>query len=248
MIVAILSDIHANYEALDTILQYLHTIDVRDIVCCGDIVGYGPDPVECISALQRDRYFFRSVYGNHDQAFLTDSMDIYFNEDAVVALNIQKNLVHKEQIDFIKLLPSVIVDKKFTVTHSFLDPHHPYRYVLDENTAYRNATLNKKNSILFIGHSHNPSIFEIQSNNTIDVHKAKNGLDWTLKPDCKYVINVGSVGQSRDGNSDCSFGLFDTNAMQLKILRFPYPIYKTQEKMNEKGFPEFLVKRLAKGF
>jgi predicted phosphodiesterase len=246
MIIAILSDIHANYEALDTILRYLHTIDVRDIVCCGDIVGYGPSPVECISTLQK--YSFRSVYGNHDQAFLTDSMDIYFNEDAVVALNIQKNLVHKEEISFIQSLPAVIQDKKFTITHSYLDPQHPYRYVLDENTAYRNATLNKKNSILFIGHSHNPSIFEIHSNNSIDVYKAKNGLDWTLQPDCKYVINVGSVGQSRDGNSDCSFGLFDTDAMQIKIFRFPYPIYKTQEKMAEKGFPEFLIKRLAKGF
>jgi predicted phosphodiesterase len=246
MIYAILSDIHANYEALDTILCYLNTIDVRDIICCGDIVGYGPEPVECIHALQK--YFLQSVYGNHDQAFLTDSMDIYFNEDAVVALNIQKNLVHKIEIDFIRSLPSTIVDKKFTVTHSFLDPQHPYRYVLDENTAYRNASLNKKNNILFIGHSHNPCIFEIFSNNQIEVHKAKSGLDWTLKPNCKYVINVGSVGQSRDRNPDCSFGLFDSDAMQLKILRFPYPIYKTQEKMDSKGFPEFLIKRLAKGF
>ncbi len=246
MIYAIFSDIHANYEALSTVLRYLDDLDIKDIVCCGDIVGYGPNPVECINRLQN--YRFKSVLGNHDQAFITDTLDIYFNEDAVVALNIQKNLVKKPEIDFIKKLPRVGYEKRFTYTHSYLDGNHPYRYVLDETTASKNASLNKKNNVLFIGHSHIPCVYDIDPNGNIETHKAKNGLDWDIQPTHKYVINVGSIGQSRDGNPDSSFALFDSNAMLIKILRFPYPIFKTQQKMIKKGFPEFLVKHLERGF
>lgn len=245
MIYAIISDIHANYEALSCVLKYLKDIDVNDIVCCGDIVGYGPNPVECIDALRE--FNFDSVRGNHDQAFLTDSLDIYFNEDAVVALNIQKSFIHRNEIEFVKKLPTIKRKKNFTFTHSFLDAEHPYKYVLDEESALADSDLNTKNNILFIGHSHVPQIYEISKERIVTTHRAHNGIDWELTPESKYVINVGSVGQSRDGNPDCSFALFDTNAMLLKILRFPYPIYKTQKKMKEKGFPEFLIKRLSRG-
>jgi predicted phosphodiesterase len=245
MICAIVSDIHANYEALSCVLQYLKEIDIQDIVCCGDIVGYGPNPIECIDALKE--FKLDAVRGNHDQAFLTDTIDIYFNEDAVVALNIQKSFVHRKEIEFVKSLPSIKRRQNFTFTHSFLDTLHPYKYVLDEKSALADADLNTKNNILFIGHSHVPQVYEITKDRVVSAHRAHNGIDWQLEPENKYVINVGSVGQSRDGNPDCSFALFDTTAMLLKILRFPYPIYKTQKKMKEKGFPDFLIKRLSRG-
>ncbi|MFA6989711.1 MAG: metallophosphoesterase family protein, partial [Candidatus Gastranaerophilaceae bacterium] len=94
MIYAIISDVHANLEALSVAINYIIDIGIRDILCCGDLVGYGPDPSNCIAFLKR--YNFQSVLGNHDKALLTDSLSIYFNEEAVIALNIQKEKTSAE--------------------------------------------------------------------------------------------------------------------------------------------------------
>ncbi len=243
MIYAIFSDIHGNLEALTVAINYIVDLGITDIICCGDITGYGPNPQECIQFLQR--YSFVSVAGNHDRAIVKDSLGIYFNEDAVIALNIQKLNLNKKEIEYIKKLPKKIKYSNFVVTHSSLDPKTPYRYVIDENSA-RNTLAKTRKQIVFNGHSHIPTIFKL-TDNRFETISAKDGLDMDLSDQSRYIINVGSVGQPRDGSPEISFGLYDNISNIIRIVRLPYDFAKTQEKMKQMGFPEFLVYRIGFG-
>lgn len=243
MIIAVISDIHANLEALTVAINFILERNASRILCCGDIVGYGPDPSSCINLLRR--YDFKSVYGNHDRAILTDSIGIYFNEDALVALNIQKNLIDAEQNKFIRKLPFTILEDDYTLTHSFLSRRDPYKYVLDERTALENITLTKK-QILFIGHSHIPSCIVFEGEQ-IKFINAFNGLRVNIEKGKRYLINVGSVGQPRDGNPKLSVCLYDTENNLIEIFRLPYKFDLTIKKMIDLGFPKNLYKRLSLG-
>jgi predicted phosphodiesterase len=243
MIYAIFSDIHGNLEALTIAINYIADLGISNILCCGDTVGYGPNPSECFQFLKR--YNFVSVAGNHDRAIVKDSVGIYFNEDAVIALNIQRNLLTSNDLSYIKKLPSLISYKNFLLTHSSLNKKTPYQYILDESTA-RNSLKRTKKHLIFNGHSHVAGVFKL-SNEHYSFISGKNGLDIDLDQQFHYIVNVGSVGQPRDGNPELSFCLFDTEAMIVRIVRLPYPIAKTQEKMKQLNFPDFLVQRLNHG-
>jgi diadenosine tetraphosphatase ApaH/serine/threonine PP2A family protein phosphatase len=218
-------------------------IGVKDILCCGDLVGYGPDPSECISFLKR--YNFQSVLGNHDKAILTDSLSIYFNEEAVIALNIQKEKMNSDDLHFIKSLPLQIIKNEFVITHSFLDKKRPFKYIIDAESAMENLSFTKKN-IIFCGHSHIPGVF-VSYENQVEYISGKPGLSFQVDTKSKYVINVGSIGQSRDKNVDLCFALYDTDQKTVKLIRIPYSIAKTQEKMRKLNFPPFLYNRLSLG-
>jgi predicted phosphodiesterase len=244
MIYGIISDIHANLEALTVAINYLIEQGVSEIFCCGDIVGYGPDPSGCISFLKR--YNFKSVHGNHDRAILTDSIGIYFNEDALVALNIQKFIVSSKDIEFLKRLPFAITENNFLITHSFLNKKDPFKYVLDRDTAKEDMELAKK-QILFIGHSHIPSCFTFEDKN-IQYSDAFNGLEILIERDKKYLVNVGSIGQPRDGNPRLSLCIYDVDKNKIRIVRLTYPVNLTMQKMKEKEFPKNLYNRLVIGY
>lgn len=244
MIYGIISDIHANLEALTVAINFFMNQDVSEILCCGDIVGYGPDPSLCINFLKR--YNFKSVYGNHDKAFLTDSIGIYFNEDALIAINMQKFLVSNKDIDFIKKLPFTINENNFIITHSSLNKKDPFKYILEKNTARDNIELSKK-QILFIGHSHIPSCY-IFENGNITYLDGFNGLEIEVEKNKRYIINVGSIGQPRDGNPKLSACIYNSKENKIKIVRLSYPVELTIKKMKEKDFPKNLYTRLAIGF
>lgn len=243
MVYAILSDVHANLEALSVAINYIIDMGIKEILCCGDLVGYGPDPSSCISFL--NRYHFQSVLGNHDKAMLTDSLSIYFNEEAVFALNIQKENMTAEDLSFLKTLPLQIIKNDFVITHSFLDKKRPFKYVIDAESAVENLSYTKKN-IIFCGHSHIPGVY-ISYENRVEYVPANQGLNLQLEPKHKYVINVGSIGQSRDRNTDLSFALYDSEQSTVRLIRLPYPVAKTQEKMKNMNFPPFLYQRLSQG-
>jgi len=243
MIIAIISDIHANLEALTVAINFILERNASKILCCGDIVGYGPDPSSCINLLRR--YDFKSVYGNHDKAILTDSIGIYFNEDAIVALNIQKNLINAEQIGFIKKLPFTISEDEYILTHSFLSKQSPYKYVYDEKTATENMALTRKR-ILFIGHSHIPG-FVVFEGEKVTFMNAFNNISINIEKGKRYLVNVGSIGQSRDGNPQLSVCIYDTEDNFIEIVRLPYRVDLTVKKMIELGFPKNLYKRLSLG-
>jgi predicted phosphodiesterase len=243
MIYAIFSDIHGNLEALTVAINYVMDLGITKILCCGDTMGYGPNPIECLHFIQK--YQCLSVAGNHDKAIVKDSVGIYFNEDAVIALNIQRSNLSLNDIDYLKKLPSKRVFRNFVITHSSLDKRTPFRYITDEASA-RNSFKNTRKNIIFIGHSHIPSCFIIEKNNFQSL-SAKYGLDLDIEKGKRYIINVGSIGQPRDGNPELSLCLFDDISMIVRIVRLPYPVTKTQELMKNMDLPDFLIQRLNHG-
>ncbi len=243
MIYAILSDIHGNLEALTVAINYIVDLGINQIICCGDIVGYGPNPSECLHFLLR--YPLEVVAGNHDRAIIKDSIGIYFNEDAVIALNIQRTEMQYHDFAYLSKLPGKKELKSFAFTHSSLDMKKPYQYVVDE-ASIRNSLKKTRKKIVFNGHSHIPACYMVKDHD-FDCLPAKHGLDIDIEDDKRYIVNVGSVGQPRDGNPELSFCLFDDVSMIIRIVRLPYPYEITQKKMMEKKFPDFLMQRLAYG-
>ncbi len=243
MIYAIFSDIHGNLEALTVAINYVVDLGITKILCCGDTMGYGPNPIECLHFIQQ--YQCLCVAGNHDKAIVRDSVGIYFNEDAVVALNIQRTNLSLQDIEYLKKLPSKRVFRSFVITHSSLDKRTPFRYITDEISA-RNSLRNTRKNIVFIGHSHIPSCF-ILGKNTFQSVSAKYGIDLDIEKGNKYIINVGSIGQPRDGNPELSLCLFDDISMIVRIVRLPYPVSVTQEHMKKMDLPDFLIQRLNHG-
>jgi len=150
-----------------------------------------------------------------------------------------------EEIEYLRTLPMQINKESFTITHSFLDKKKPFKYVLDSETAFDNLSFTKRN-IIFLGHTHIPCVYVFNGSN-VEYLDGSLGLTLEMNPRNKYVINVGSVGQSRDNNADLSFGIFDSSLNYLRLIRLPYPIAKTQVKMKKLGFPEYLYKRLSQG-
>jgi len=239
--IGIFSDIHGNLEALTASLERLDQEHVDAIVSLGDIVGYGADPNECID-LVRVRCQI-SLLGNHDAAALGHLDISYFNPYAKKSVMWTGTILTEDHRRYLEGLELLIVRDDMTFVHS--TPHQPkdWNYIF---TVY-DARLNFKffsTQICFIGHSHQPVFIVLSPLNEIFVHPSPK-LD--IQAGHRYIINVGSVGQPRDGNPDSSLVVFDTEKRIIEHLRVPYDIEKVQDKMLKAQIHPFLIERLAYG-
>lgn len=240
---AIISDIHSNLEALESVLIYLQSNPVDKIISCGDIIGYGPNPVQCINKLKMLNNFI-SVIGNHDAAVLGKTDISNFNNDAKEAIKINKNMLSKNELDYLNSLKtSLSIDNTLFVHGSPRDPINEYLFLFEKFIQMMSFF---KEKICFIGHTHHPIIFEYDINNnngcfyqSIDIFELDNSK--------RYIINVGSVGQPRDNNPNSCVVFFDSKYMTISFKRLPYNIEKTQKKMAELNLPEKLIQRLSFG-
>jgi predicted phosphodiesterase len=239
---AIISDIHSNLEALNSVLEFLQLNHVDKIICCGDIVGYGPDPKQCINKL-RSINNFSSVMGNHDAAII-DKTDISnFNNEAKEAIKINKSMMSKDEMDYLNSLKTTISENNSLFVHgSPRDPINEYLFLLEKFNEVMSFFTEK---ICFVGHTHHPIVFESNGNDNniffqnVDVFE--------LEDNKRYIINVGSVGQPRDNNPQSSVVFFDTKYSTVSFKRLPYDIEKTQEKMSKLNMPDKLIQRLSFG-
>jgi predicted phosphodiesterase len=237
---AVISDIHSNLEALRAVKKEIVKQDVDKIIFLGDIVGYGPDPNECIEAIKDLSDIL--IAGNHDFGAVGMTDIGTFNTLALTAIGWTIGLLTNENKRFLKQLPlsSTIKDENIFLVHS--TPREPERwhYLLDS----RDAGINFKHfneKVCFLGHSHRPAIMELAPDGTITVYKESSGI----KEGCRYIVNVGSVGQPRDGNPDAAYVIYDTDSVEIK--RVSYDIVLTQKRMREAGLPSLLIKRLEFG-
>ena len=245
MIVAVISDIHANLEALNAVLDEIGSENIKNVWILGDILGYGPLPNECIDVV-RDMGAVM-IIGNHDLGTLREIDIDNFNEDGKKAIKWQRLRLSPDNLDFIKGLPEKAnpIDDVLMIHGS---PRHPvWEYVIaswiaDENFSHFNE------KICFFGHTHLPTVYKkVYENGSEKIEvKAGDRLEISEK-DFRWMINPGSVGQPRDGNPDSSFLIFDTNNMSIEFRRVAYQIDKTQEEMRGVGLPPFLRERLTKG-
>jgi predicted phosphodiesterase len=240
--IAIFSDIHGNLEALKAVLADMGEMGVQDKFCLGDIVGYGPDPAKCLKMI-RD-LGCPILLGNHDEGCVALEPDISFNTYARTALEHARRQLSDEQKDFLKTLPMKIEADGFTVVHASLCDKEAWPYVLDIGDAIKHFHFQTQ-SVCFCGHTHKPAVWREIKDDKVQ------GLPivppFTLDPAAKYLINVGSVGQSRTLNSDACYVIYDTLPRKIEYRFVPYAFKKTQNKIIRAGLPRFLAQRLALG-
>jgi predicted phosphodiesterase len=229
---AVISDIHANVEALTKAFQLIDAENVDEIICLGDLVGYGPNPNEC-AELVRSRCSI-VILGNHDAAALDPSQAYDFNPVARKALLWTVRQLSAESRAFLSSLPLLARRENILFVHSSPDNPPAWDYVISAADA-ASAILHFKEKLCFIGHTHIPGIF------------SGNAKVKSISSDAQYLVNVGSVGQPRDGNPMLSFGIFNSTTWEYKHTRSAYEIQKTTGKILAAGLPEELGFRLMCG-
>ena len=229
---AIISDIHSNLEALTRAFELIDQESIQEVVCLGDIVGYGANPNECVG-LVRDRCTI-VLRGNHDAAAVNPSNAESFTRNARIAAEWTGKELSDSNKKFLEGLPYTYRMDEILFVHS--SPYQPesWYYVLTEEDL-QSAFQSFEERICFIGHSHFPGIF------------SEEGPALSVSPAERYVVNVGSVGQPRDGNARLSFGIFDTERWNYRNIRSEYPFQIAAEKILRAGLPRALADRLTLG-
>ncbi|MGB9682580.1 MAG: metallophosphoesterase family protein [bacterium] len=242
MKIAVISDIHGNLEALNTVLECLEK-DIEKIICLGDIVGYGPNPKECCDIIrEKDIY---SLCGNHDAACFDDSLIDYFNPYAREAIIWTRFQLTDEYVSFLKGLPFEGFLHGFRVVHGA--PGSPFDYIMTSSDA-REAFLSFGEDLCFIGHSHIMEFYEQKKGHPLVRQlPLRNQQELVIEDDKRYIINVGSVGQPRDRDPRAGYIVYDTEAKVIKAYRVEYRIDIVQRKMQLKGLPPILWERLELG-
>lgn len=232
MRIAIISDIHANLEALQAALELIHTSDVQEIVCLGDIVGYGASPNECVQLIRSETSHV--LLGNHDEAAIHLEKTEYFNPFARAAAEWTKSQLTPESCDFLSNLALSVVIEDALFVHS--SPYEPeeWHYVISPADAQFNFN-SFPQAICFVGHSHVPGVF-CEDIFTREVVRGK-----------KFLVNVGSVGQPRDNDWRLSFGIFDTSSWTYTNVRGEYDVRTAADKIRRAGLPRALADRIAVG-
>ncbi len=240
---AIIGDIHANLAAFTAVLSDIHSQgEVEKVWCLGDIVGYGPDPHECIELLRQTNHV--CVAGNHDWAAIGKINTSDFNPDAAAACHWTAQQLSLADIAYLRNLPLVIEEDDFTLVHG--SPREPiWEYLLSTGIAKENFAYFKSQFCL-VGHSHMPLVFNYSENGTCSFSQFLPNVRLILSKK-RLIINPGGVGQPRDGDPQASYALYDSETRLVKLYRVPYDIRSTQDKMVKCGLPLRLVTRLSYG-
>ena len=240
MHVLVISDIHSNLTALEKVLSVAGKYDA--VWCLGDIVGYGPDPNECI-AVVRDLPNLVCVRGNHDAATLGEVDQHTFNHEASIAISWTKRVLSAQSQGFLLQLPETEKMDAVTLVHG--SPRNPvWDYVMDYMTALRMFQF-FDNQICMLGHTHVPAFWVENESNS----KKNLVLDFQKKPiQGRVIVNPGSVGQPRDHDPRASFALFDTEKLTWELRRVEYDIESVQQRIKKAGLPWRHAMRLQEGW
>lgn len=262
MRVGIISDVHSNLEALQSVWQLFDAEKVDTVWCLGDIVGYGANPSECIAEVRSRCSVI--LKGNHDEASATLWGLNWFNEWARQAALWTHYQLNEQEISFLESLPA---SKKVNLESNELPVvwlvHGSLReplteYILNAHIASENLELIVKETdsavkaptLLFFGHSHVAEVYFLPSSRSRKLRHQRFLVttDFQLQPDGVYLVNVGSVGQPRDGNPYAACGILDTETLTLRVFRIPYDIERAAVKIMRAGLPQELALRLFQGW
>jgi predicted phosphodiesterase len=237
---AIVSDIHGNIESLERALALIGDEDT--VLCLGDIVGYGPNPNECVRMIRARAQ--NAVLGNHDLAALENFGVEYFNDAARAAITWTQTVLSDDNRSWLNGLSYELRFPDFLMVHGA--PVNYFEYILDKRTAAK-AFANTDAPLVFIGHTHIAEYWEQEPDGTVGHRHMQNGGELKLKEGHRYIIDVGSVGQPRDLNPEASFVLYDSEARKVEWMRYPYPISEVQQKIHDVHLPDYLALRLESG-
>jgi len=237
----VISDIHGNFPALQTVLMDAPPFDA--ILCLGDVVGYGPNPNECVERLQD--FPLTCIVGNHDWGAIGRADLLIFNNDARQALYWTQQELSAENRSFLSDLPTTVQMDTFMLAHG--SPREPiWEYLVDARSARENF-LTFDFQVALVGHTHLPLALEWAA----EVKQARVLLpDWGAPLSLagrRLILNPGSVGQPRDGDPRASYAILDADQMTWEFRRIPYAVEITQERMRARGLPQRLIDRLQMG-
>jgi len=241
--IAVVSDIHSNLVAFETVLRALGEID--QLWCLGDIVGYGPRPNECVDRLAALKHL--AVAGNHDHAAIGKIGVEDFNPFAALAAQWTTDALADATREYLAALPTIQTSGEFTLVHG--SPRGPiWEYLL----TVASATVSFDHfggPFCLVGHTHVPAIFARSPEGEVQVRRIVGDYDLPLKrPGWRFILNPGSVGQPRDDDPRASCLLIDTDRATASWRRVEYDIAETQQEMRRARLPARLVERLAHGW
>lgn len=236
----IFSDIHSNLEALVAVLRDMKEQGVTHTVCLGDIVGYNANPRECVEVVRTLGCLV--IKGNHDDIVATNQDAHHFNALAGEGITHSKKALRDEHKNYLRALPMQARVADFTVVHSSLDDPEDWNYVNTSLEAESSFTY-QHTQLCFCGHTHIAKIF-IREREVRELPKT-NRLE--LKKNCRYLINVGAVGQPRDRDWRSSYVIYTPESRLVEFRRVPYDLEACQVKIMNSGLPEPLAARLAMG-
>jgi len=246
----VFSDVHSNYEALAAVLDYLEDLGVGGWICCGDLVGYGPDPDACLDRI-RGLKNLSIICGNHDLAVL-DRIELeWFNQYARAAVVWTRTNLSETNRAYLEGLTARLETPHFTLAHG--TPRNPPEEYLMSPLQFRDNVPLVNKWPLFVGHSHMPLLFRYAEGEPDKVdfrfmedkeEPLPRAADGVMGP---VALNPGSVGQPRDQDNRASCGVYDSDKGTFRIFRVPYDVGVVQEKIRAAGLPEYLALRLAYG-
>ena len=241
MLYAIFADTHSNLEAYQAFIEDSEKEGIREYFCVGDIVGYGADPHQCIELTKQLNC--QVVCGNHDWAAAEKLNIEYFNRYArEAALWTQERL---DDIDknYLASLTPVFQDRELTLVHGTLEYPEDFEYVTDVRIAARTIHA-QLTPVCFIGHSHVAGVFYDSRSGRINYTTIP---EITIQEGKRYLVNVGSIGQPRDGDWRASYCIYDTEKESLRIKRISYDVERAREKILKAGLPKHLADRILIG-
>ncbi len=240
---AIVSDIHGNLVAFRSSLEALGGIGADRILCLGDIVGYNPWPNECVDIIRQ--MAIPAVMGNHDRVAAGIEEPDRFNSSAREAILWTRELLTRENRDFLASLPDrMFIGDSIVLVHG--SPREPDEYIISTDSARENMRfMSEKLSIRigFFGHTHIASAF-VQKGDNVAALKPERAV---LEGGLSYLINPGSIGQPRDGDVRASLLIYDYEANSVEFFRVEYDIGAVSRAISDAGLPTFLARRLFLG-
>ncbi len=245
MRLALISDIHSNLEALESVFACLDQEGVDAILNLGDTVGYNASPNECLELLATRPVL--SLAGNHDLALLEAERAEFFNIIAYQAIMWSREQVKAEHLPFFRTLPLTRAGEGYLACHgtptspdSYIGLHFQgkrvLKYLRDRSSA----------RFCFFGHTHKRALWYRDVRGKVALQPIT-PAPTPLDPQCLYLINPGSVGQPRDGNPEAAYAIFDARDFSIQFKSVPYDVKSAQRRILQAGLPDYLAERLAQG-
>lgn len=251
MIYGVFSDVHSNLEALDAVLGFFDDFEVGGYVCCGDLVGYGPQPNECLDRI-RSLKNSHVICGNHDLAVVGRLEVEWFNPYARAAALWTRERLSADSRAYLESLTAMLAAPEFTLAHG--TPRRPPEEYLLSPVQFKDNVEYVKQWPLFVGHSHMPLCFRLSAslpagaealilehNQLVEIPRGPKGEFGPM------ALNPGSAGQPRDQDSRASCALYDSEKGTFRVIRLTYDLASVQAKIRAAGLPEYLALRLAYG-
>lgn len=237
---AIISDIHANLEALQAVLARIKELSIDQTVCLGDVVGYNANPNECADIIRESG--MPTICGNHDAVACGIEEPWGFNPVALQAALWTREHLSPTNLEWLRKLPDNMQFPHFLAAHGSPTDRDCYLFTWEDVLPHLQYVTDQNYRLCFFGHTHSPGIFSADGMYSVD----DNGK-FQLGDGKAFFINPGSVGQPRDGDARAAFGLFDSEKNEYELVRVDYDVNAAAHRIRQAGLPPFLAERLTMG-